>query len=71
MVEFTVNDITCGHCVSLITRAVKSADEAATCEIDLRAHRVRISSTGEGDVFEDAIRDAGYTPIRSDGGRTS
>lgn len=71
MVEFTVNDMTCGRCVSHIARAVKSADEAATCEIDLRAHRVRITSTGEADVFEDAIHDADYTPIRSDGGRTS
>jgi len=40
MITFEVNDMTCGHCVSSITRAVKALDPAAKVQIDLAAHRV-------------------------------
>jgi copper chaperone len=28
MISFEVNDMTCGHCVSTITKALKTADRA-------------------------------------------
>ena len=62
MIEFTVNDMTCGHCASTITRAVKDVDSASRCEIDLAQHKVRIESSHGVDEFRAAIEEAGYTP---------
>lgn len=62
MIEFTVNDMTCGHCASTITRAVKDVDVAGRCEIDLAAKKVRIQSDRPANDFKAAIEEAGYTP---------
>ena len=39
-VAFSVQDMTCGHCVATITDAVKAVDPASHCEFDLAARRV-------------------------------
>lgn len=62
MIEFTVNDMTCGHCASSITRAVKDVDAASRCEVDLGAKKVRIESTHAPGEFKAAIEEAGFTP---------
>ena len=62
MIEFKVEDMTCGHCASAITRAVKDVDGEARCEVDLAAKRVRVTSTKPAEDFREAIADAGYTP---------
>ncbi|HET9577965.1 MAG TPA: heavy-metal-associated domain-containing protein [Usitatibacter sp.] len=62
MIEFTVKDMSCNHCVQSITRAVKQVDANGTCEVDLGAKRVRIGSTHAADEFRAAIADAGFTP---------
>lgn len=63
MITFQVNDMTCGHCVATITKAVKAVDAGATVETDLDAHRVRVASARPGGEIEAAIRGAGYTPV--------
>ena len=63
MIEFTVNDMTCGHCASTITRAVKDVDSASRCEIDLGTKKVRIESAHPAGDFKAAIEEAGYTPV--------
>ena len=40
MIEFQVNDMTCGHCAGVITKAVAEVDAAAKVEIDLATHRL-------------------------------
>lgn len=72
MVSFQVNDMTCGHCVSTITKAVRAVDKNATVNIDLASHRVEIEPT-EADPQElsDAIQEAGYTPVKVAGGGTA
>ena len=64
MISVQVNDMTCGHCVSSITKAVKAVDSDATVQIDLAPHRVEIEPT-KADAVEigDAIKEAGYTPV--------
>lgn len=62
MLEFKVEDMTCGHCVATITKAVKDADAQATVEADVQNHIVRVSGAADGKAIEEAIRDAGYTP---------
>ena len=62
MIQFQINDMTCGHCAATITKAVKALDGAARVDIDLGAHRVQIESAQPVDILEKAIRAAGYSP---------
>ena len=68
MISFQVNDMTCGHCVSTITQALKTVDETASARFDLAAHRVDIEP-GKADaaVLSEAIKQAGYVPVQIDG----
>ncbi len=64
MIAFEVNDMTCGHCVSTITQALKAADKDAKVQIDLATHRVQVEPASAGaEALAQAIKDAGYTPV--------
>ncbi len=63
MLTFQVNDMTCGHCVATITKAVAAVDAAASVHTDLGAHLVRVDSVQPALVIEAAIRNAGYSPV--------
>ena len=64
MQVFRVDDMTCGHCVSTITKAIRGADKGAKVTVDLAQHLVMVEPT-EADVqdLSDAITEAGYTPV--------
>jgi copper chaperone len=62
MYQFNVPDMTCGHCVSTITKAVKSEDLKAKVEINLGQHLVKIESALSQDEIAQQITEAGYTP---------
>lgn len=62
MIEYQVSDMTCGHCVSRVTKAVKEVDGSAKVDINLDNKRVRIESSHDGEDFAEAIREAGYIP---------
>lgn len=62
MITFRVNDMTCGHCASAISRAVASVDKAARVDIRIQQKLVRVSSTAAAAELAEAIQDAGYTP---------
>ena len=69
MTTFEVKDMTCGHCVSTITKAVKAVDQGAKVQIDLATHRVTIDPTeADAAALSDAIRQAGYTPVAVEAG---
>jgi copper chaperone len=64
MIAFEVNDMTCGHCVGTITKALKATDKNAKVEIDLATHRVQIDAvSADAEELAEAIKDAGYTPV--------
>jgi copper chaperone len=64
MIAFEVNDMTCGHCVSSITKAVKALDKDAEVRIDLATHRVEVEpARADAAQLAAAIEDAGYTPV--------
>ncbi len=63
MIEFEVNDMTCGHCAGAITQAVAAVDAAARVEIDIPMHRVRIHGSAQPQILHAAIVEAGYTPV--------
>lgn len=62
MVNFTVNDMTCNHCVGTVNKAVLSVDPLAEVNIDLATKKVAIQSDKAASEFAHAIEEAGYTP---------
>ena len=68
MIEFEVKNMTCGHCVSTITKALQSVDGHARFTIDRARRLVTIESTdADPKQLQDAIADAGYTALRVNG----
>jgi copper chaperone len=64
MQTFRVDDMTCGHCASAITKAVRAVDAGAKVEVDLQKHLVHIEPTeADGRELKDAIAEAGYSPV--------
>ena len=64
MISFEVKDMSCGHCVSTITKAVRAVDEQAAVRVDLARHRVDIESVvADGSTLQQSIADAGFTPV--------
>ncbi|AIY40774.1 Copper chaperone [Collimonas arenae] len=62
MIEFNVQDMTCGHCAGRITKAISDVDASAKVEIKIDGHSVSIQSNASADELAEAIKDAGYTP---------
>lgn len=60
MIELTVKDMTCNHCVGVVTKAVKSVDPNATVNVDLPSKRVQVDSASSAGAFAKALEEAGY-----------
>lgn len=60
MADLMVEDMTCGHCVSAVTRAVKSVDPAAQVRVDLGSGRVHVEGDRTAAELAQAISAAGY-----------
>ncbi|WP_058616432.1 heavy-metal-associated domain-containing protein [Tepidimonas taiwanensis] len=58
---FTVDGMSCGHCVKAITQAVRALDPQAQVRVDLDERRVEVESDRSRVALADAIRDEGYT----------
>lgn len=63
MLQYSVQDMSCQHCVKVITQAVTEAVPGAQVEIDLARHLVWVDHVDDGEKIADAIRGAGYTPV--------
>lgn len=64
MITFEVNDMTCAHCASTISKAVRSVDQGAEVQVDLSTHQVRIEpKAANAQELSAAIMEAGYTPV--------
>ena len=62
MIEIKVPDMTCGHCVSTITKAVKGLDSGARVDASVADHLVRVESKASREDVLHCISEAGYTP---------
>ncbi|MEZ0000004.1 heavy-metal-associated domain-containing protein [Sinorhizobium fredii] len=60
MYHLNVSDMTCGHCVRAVEKAVKSVDPDAKVAVDLDSKSASIDSLLGSDAFIAAIEDAGY-----------
>jgi copper chaperone len=64
MISYQVDDMTCGHCASTITKAVKATDKDAKITIDLAKHLVTVEpAEASAQEVRDAIAEAGYSPL--------
>lgn len=62
MYDLVIPTMTCQHCVRTVTETVRRVDPAATVDIDLPSHRVRIESAQPQPAFEAALGEEGYAP---------
>jgi len=64
MTSFQVIDMTCNHCVKSITNSVHSVAPEAGVLCDVSTHTVSVSGEHDPKRVEQAIKEAGYTPIK-------
>jgi len=60
MLQLRVNDMTCGHCVKTITKAVTAIDAEASLEADVETKLVRIDSARPVVELIRVLNAAGY-----------
>jgi copper chaperone len=60
MPEFHVEEMSCAHCVNVVTTAIHALDPAASVDVDLGTKRVRVRSDLDRFVLQQALVDAGY-----------
>lgn len=60
MAEIKVEDMTCGHCASVITKAVQSIASAARVRVDLPSRTVYVEGAISEADAKSAIVQAGY-----------
>ncbi len=65
MYELQVEGMSCGHCVSAVTRSVQGVDASAKVDVDLTQQKVRVTSSAKLDDIRSAISDAGYPVLGS------
>jgi copper chaperone len=59
---FKIEDMTCGHCEKTVVKALAQALPGTAVTIDLAARKAFVE--GDAALAEQAIREAGYTPVR-------
>ena len=63
MLELKVNDMTCGHCVGSVTKAVKELDPKAMVRVDLGTKLVSVESAKPAAEVMHALEEAGYPAV--------
>ena len=62
MLILDIPNMTCGHCVRVITQAVTAADPAAKVQADLVKRQVQVDTTVSRDAVVASLTEAGYQP---------
>jgi len=60
MIELTLPDITCGHCVRTITEVARRLDPQADVQTDLSTHRARFQTEADPQALRKALEEEGY-----------
>ncbi|EZP66043.1 heavy-metal-associated domain-containing protein [Pseudomonas sp. P7] len=61
MQVFSVEGMTCGHCVRAVTQAVQSKDSSASVKVDLAAKEVGVESRLSAEEVISLITEEGYS----------
>jgi len=60
MYQLQVENMSCGHCVNAVTKAVQSVDPQAQVQIELEEKSVKVGTDKSLDAISAAIVEAGY-----------
>ncbi|PRX28381.1 copper chaperone [Paraburkholderia sp. BL18I3N2] len=60
-IEFQVEGMSCQHCVTAVTNAIREHDNGAQVRVDLASGRVAVESAQPAETLKAAIDEAGYT----------
>jgi copper chaperone len=63
-IEYSLDGLTCGHCVQTVEAAVASLHGVESVTVELvagGASRLTVAGTAHGDAVRDAVRGAGYS----------
>lgn len=63
MLVLSVPEMSCGHCVATIEKAVRSVDPAAKVAADLAAKSVTVESSAGAGTIQAAMAEAGYESV--------
>lgn len=58
--RLTVSNMSCGHCVRAITKAIHAVDSTADVRVDLQRGSVEVIGSLSGEAATEAIKAAGY-----------
>ena len=64
MLTLTVSGMTCGGCISAITRTLQAQDPHAIVQVDLPTQTVSINSALSPELTRQLIADAGFPVLR-------
>lgn len=62
--QLQVENMSCGHCVGAVTKAVRRIDGDASVDVDLASKQVKVVSSGALERIAGAIAEAGF-PVSS------
>lgn len=65
MYELKVEGMSCGHCVSAVTRSVMDVDSGAKVTVDLAQQKVSVDSSASLEEIKAAVTEAGYPVLAS------
>ncbi|MFC3282317.1 heavy-metal-associated domain-containing protein [Litchfieldella rifensis] len=60
MLKLKVPKMTCGHCASTVTTAIKTVDADANVGIDLDNQQVTVEGTADSAAIAAVLEEAGY-----------
>lgn len=65
MYELKVEGMSCGHCVSAVTKSVQEVDASAKVDVNLAQQKVHVKSAAPLEKIQGAIVEAGYPVLSS------
>ncbi len=60
--DFSIPNLSCGHCVRAVTEAVQAADPAAEVQADPASKQVAVQLTLPRETVVALLAEAGYAP---------
>ncbi|HMW24919.1 MAG TPA: heavy-metal-associated domain-containing protein [Burkholderiaceae bacterium] len=60
MIELTLPDMSCGHCVATVKKTLLQLDPQSRVEVDLPAHRVSIETSQSEERVRAVLAEEGY-----------
>ncbi|MBP1886673.1 heavy-metal-associated domain-containing protein [Sinorhizobium mexicanum] len=63
MQRYKIDEMSCGHCVGTIEKAIRTIDPVAKVDANLGTKEVRVETTADRGVIVEALKAAGYDSL--------